>query len=286
MPRMTPHQEQQGFLTIAQNTTEVDYLKLAYVQAISIKLTMPNSRYAVLVDANTASQVNEQHRRVFDYVITIDNDYAADESWKLSNEWQVFDLTPFKETIKLESDILFTRSINHWWHAFRLRNLVLSLNCRDYQGQIKVDRHYRKVFVDNDLPNVYNGLMYFRYTKESTMFFGIAKQIYQNWNHISKHVLKNCRDPNPTTDVVYALASKILGVENCTLPGLDYVNFVHMKPAINGWPDTPWSQQTVAELDLPMIRIANTNQYHPVHYHDKTWITDDIIKEYEHEFFG
>jgi hypothetical protein len=286
MPRITPHQEQQGFLTIAQNTSEVDYLKLAYVQAMSIKLTIPQSKYAVLVDHATVAQVTEKHRRVFDYVITIENDHAVDETWKLSNEWQVFDLTPFKETIKLESDILFTRSINHWWHAFRLRNIVLSLNCRDYQGNIIVDRHYRNVFTDNNLPNVYNGLMYFRYTKEATDFFKIAKQIYQNWEHVSKHVLKNCRDPRPTTDVVYALTSKILGVEHCTLPGMDYINFVHMKPAINGWPDKPWSKQVIAELDLPMIRIANTNQYHPVHYHDKTWITDDIVKEYEHEFFG
>jgi hypothetical protein len=82
--RITPHQAQQGFMTIAQNTAEVDYLRLAYVQAMSIKLTMPGSLYAVAVDKHTLEQVTEQHRRVFDYVVTIDTDLAQNETWKLS----------------------------------------------------------------------------------------------------------------------------------------------------------------------------------------------------------
>ena len=41
--------EQQGFLTFAQNT-DVDYLRLAYLQALSVKLTMPTAKYAVIVD--------------------------------------------------------------------------------------------------------------------------------------------------------------------------------------------------------------------------------------------
>jgi hypothetical protein len=285
MPRITSHQEQQGFLTIAQNTVDTDYLKLAYVQAMSIKLVMPQSKYAVLVDHNTLASVTEQHRRVFDYVITIDNDMAADETWKLSNEWQVFELTPFKETIKLESDIVFTRSIEHWWTAFRLRDIVLSTGCRDYRGQLSTARDYRRVFDDNQLPDVYNGLMYFRYTRTATQFFNIAQQIYANWDYVSQQLLKNCRDPSPTTDVVYALSAKILGVQLCTLPSADFINFTHMKPAINAWSIRPWCEQVVCETDLPMLRIANQNQYHPVHYHDKTWVTDDIVKEYEHEFF-
>jgi hypothetical protein len=54
-----------------------------------------------------------------------------------------------------------------------------------------------------------------------------------------------------------------------------------MKPAINQWPETPWTELVVAELDLPMVRINNVNQYHPLHYHEKAWITDDVVKEYE-----
>jgi hypothetical protein len=210
------------------------------------------------------------------------NDYAENESWKLSNEWQVFNLTPFKETIKLESDIVFTRSIAHWWHTFRLRDVVLSTGCKDYQGNLNTARDYRRVFDDNQLPDTYNGLMYFRYSQTAADFFNLAKQLYTNWEYVSANILKNCRDPNPTTDVVYSLAAKLIGVELTTLP-LEFLNFVHMKPAVNMWPNAPWPEVVVGELDLPMIRIANQNQYYPVHYHEKTWATDSIIERYEYE---
>ena len=276
---------QQGFLTIAQNTDEVDYLRLAYVQAMSIKLTMPDSLYAVIVDEATLAEVTDRHRKVFDYVIPLVDNHAVDEEWKLSNEWQVFELTPFKETIKLESDIVFTRSIAHWWTTFRLRDIVLSLGCRDYRGNLSNNRTYRRVFDDNLLPDTYNGLMYFRYSQTANSFFEIARMIYQDWESVRDRALKNCRDPLPTTDLVYAIAANLIGIENCTLPDCDFINFVHMKNSINNWPESKsWTQMVMSEFDLPMIRINNINQYHPLHYQDKTWITEEIIERFEHEF--
>ena len=274
---------QQGFLTFAQNS-DVDYLRLAYVQAMSIKLTMPKAKYAVVVDAETFVQVTDIHRKVFDYVIPLPIDYARGETWKLANEWQAFDLTPFKETIKVESDILFTRSIDHWWTAFRLRDVVLSLGCRDYQGRPGKSRRYRQIFDDNNLPDTYNGLMYFRYSQTAHDFFSKARQIWQNWELVTTQ-LKNYRDELPSTDLVYAVTANILGVESCTLPNCDFINFTHMKNSINHWPEsTPWSELVISEVDIPMIRINNVNQYHPVHYQDKSWITDEVIERFKHEY--
>lgn len=274
---------QQGFLTFAQNT-DVDYLQLAYVQAMSIKLTQKENQYAVVVDEETLEQVTDKHRAVFDHIITLPVDYAKLDRWKLGNEWQAFDLTPFKETIKVESDVLFTRSIDHWWTAFRLQDVVLSLGCRDYQGNISDQRRYRQVFDDNDLPDTYNGLMYFRYSQTAHDFFRVARQIWNNWDLITPQ-LKNYRDEQPTTDVVYALTAKVQGVESCTLPGCDFINFTHMKNSINDWPEiTPWKELVVSEVDVPMIRINNQNQYHPVHYQDKSWITDDVVARFEYEY--
>jgi hypothetical protein len=283
MRRIDQYQAQQGFFTIAQNTKDVDYLRLAYLQAMSVKLTMPGSLYAVAVDAATLESVTEEHRQVFDYVITIEDDHAVDDIWKLRNEWQAFYLTPFKETIKLESDIVFTRSISHWWTAFRLRDIVLSHGCRDYLGKLSLNREYRQVFDDNELPDVYNGLMYFRYTPTAAEFFWWAREIFQNWEMVRDTLIK-CYDDYPTTDVVYALAAKIVGVEKCTMPSMNYINFTHMKPAINQFNNTAtWQDLVVHEIDVPMVRINNINQYHPLHYQDKDWVTDELIEEYELE---
>jgi hypothetical protein len=274
---------QQGFLTFAQNT-DVDYLRLAYVQAMSIKLTQKENQYAVIVDEETLAQVTDKHRAIFDHIIALPNDYAKLDRWKLGNEWQAFNLTPFKETIKVESDVLFTRSIDHWWTAFRLQDVVLSLGCRDYQGNISDQRRYRQVFDDNDLPDTYNGLMYFRYSQLAHDFFAAAREVYAGWEIMSQQ-LKNCRDDQPTTDLVYSIVAKHIGVENCTLPGCDFINFTHMKNAINHWPEaTPWSEMVVSEFDLPMIRVNNQNQYHPLHYQDKSWITNEIVERFEYEY--
>jgi hypothetical protein len=278
--RNTPHQSQQGFVTIAQNG-EVDYLRLAYVQALSIKATMPGSEYAVIVDAETMKSVTEQHRKVFDYVIEMPHDYSGDVAWKLMNEWQVFWLTPFKETIKLEADLLIPRDIGHWWHTFRLRDVVLSNGCRDYQERISVNKRYRRIFESNDLPDVYNGLMYFRFSETASRFFRLAMSIFLNWDEIRDPLLMHCEVALPTTDLVYAIAAKTIGIELTTLP-VDFINFVHMKPSINNWPeDTAFHRAVSVVVDAPDIRINNVQQYHPVHYHYKDFITDEMIKDYE-----
>lgn len=272
---MSWHKEQLGFVTVAANTKETDYLRLAYLQALNVKATQKNNRFAVIVDTATMQQVTDEHRKVFDYVIEAsDNNHGP-----FGLEWQVFGLTPFKETIKLESDLLFTRSIDHWLYTFRLRDIVLSTGCQTYLQKPATSRKYRKVFDDNSLPDVYNGLMYFRFTQTAATFFRYAQQVFENWSAIRDHALFNCRDPGPTTDVVYAVVANLLGPELCTIPSADFINFVHMKPAINGFDESANFQDVfVTEFDSGMIRINNVNQYHPLHYYDKTFATEEMIE--------
>jgi hypothetical protein len=280
---MSQHKEQQGYVTFAQNTDTVDYLELAYVQALNIKATQKTAKYAVIVDAQTKEKVNEIHRSVFDYIIDLPQDYNEPTSnWKLANEWQVFYLTPFKETIKLESDLLFTRSIEHWWTAFRLRNIVLSTGCRDYRGHRSHVRKYRKLFDDNKLPDVYNGLMYFRFSREAKQFFDTAKTIASNWEYLRDNVLKNCREDAPSTDVLYAITARLIGEEECTMPSMNFINFVHLKPAINGLAETERVTDIyLKEFDQGMIRLGNINQLSPLHYYEKDFVTTEMKEWYE-----
>jgi len=285
--RKNPHQAQQGFLTFAQNSSTVDYLRLAYLQALNIKYTQKNNLCAVIVDAATHELITDQHRQVFDFVIELEQDHAQDQDWKLSNEWQAFWLTPFKETIKLESDLLFTRSIDHWWCALQQKDLVLSHGCKNYLQELSPARKYRRMFDETGLPDVYNGLMYFRFSKTASDFFRVAKNIFSDWPAVRDQCLTNCRDEHPTTDVVYALAAEVTGRENCTIPSMDFVNFVHMKPGIQNWSDShSWQDYVMLEFDSGMIRVNNINQYHPFHYQDKSFVTQEMIEYYEQRVAG
>ena len=279
---MSQHKAQQGFLTFAQNTDTVDYLQLAYLQALNIKATQTNNLCAVIVDARTRELIDDRHIGVFDYIIDITHDHNnIAGTGKFANEWQAFWLTPFKETVKLESDLLFTGSIDHWWTAFRLKNICLSTGCKNYIGVNSTIRKYREMFDANNLPDVYNGLMYFRYSQEAKNFFNAARYIQQQWPCV-KTELKKCLEETPSTDVLYALAAIMVGPENCTMPSMDFINFVHMKPAINGFHETQSFQDVyVTEFTDGMIRINNINQLHPLHYYDKTFATKELINYYE-----
>jgi len=271
----------QGFITFAINTTDVDYLRLSYLQALNIKTTQPNASVSVIVDPATREKVNARHTDVFSHIITCDSGGVSDRETNFRRESQVFRLTPYKETIKVESDLLFTRDISHWWTALRLKNLVLSTGCKNHWQLPSSVRKYRRVFDDNQLPDVYNGLMYFRYSQEASRFFGLAEHIFENWDTV-KTTLKNCRDTAISTDLVYAITAHILGREEYTIPSLDFFNFVHMKSGIQGWSDeNPWTNYAVSEVDNNMIRINNLNQYSPVHYYHKEFATDELIEYYE-----
>lgn len=274
---MSWHKEQLGFLTIASNTNEVDYLKLAYVQALSIKDTQKNNRFAVIVDENTNKYIEEKHRKVFDYIIPTEKSTTGPYGLEPKCFW----LTPFKETIKVESDILFTTSIDHWLPLFRLQDLVLSYGCKNYLNEISTSRKYRKIFDDNNLPDVYNGLMYFRYNQTSADFFRLADRIFENWTAVS-NVLLNCRDEIPTTDVVYGICAAVIGKEKCCIPSANFINFTHMKPAINHFEDdTEFDEVFVTEFNEGMIRINNINQLHPLHYNKKNFIDNKMLEYYE-----
>jgi hypothetical protein len=269
---MSQHKEQQGFLTFAKNSADVDYLRLAYAQALNVKATQQYNKFAVVVDSATNALVTDKHREVFDYVIVHDSKGPFDA------EAAAFWLTPFKETIKLESDLLFTRSIDHWWTAFRLRDMVLSTGCRNYKQELSKVRKYRQFNDKNDLPDVYNGLMYFRFTRTAKDFFTYAAQIFENWDEVKLHY---ALAEQASTDVVFAMAADLIGRELCTLPSMDFINFVHMKPAINEHAETENFLETfVTEFDQGMIRVNNVNQYHPFHYHVKTFVTDEMIEYY------
>jgi hypothetical protein len=275
---MSWHKEQQGFLTLAINSQEVDYLKLAYLQALSIKKTQKNNKFAVLVDSNTKKEITSTHESVFDYIIELKESHNGNP---YALEPQVFWYSPFKETIKLESDIIFTRSIDHWWNTFRLRDLVLSVGCKNYKQETSNNRKYRKIFDDNHLPDVYNGLMYFRYSATSLNFFNTARLIFDNWDLVKEN-FKFLDEEYPSTDVVYAICSHIIGREVTTLPEADFINFVHLKPAINNINEGSSVKEVLfTEFYNGMLRINNLNQYAPVHYYDKNFNIDEMINDYE-----
>lgn len=276
-----------GYLTIAQNSGEVDYLKMAYAQALSIKLTQrTNKKYAVIVDKATEAQMQNKYLKVFDHVIVLPKDYAENEEWKMSNEWQVGNLTPFRETIKVEADILFTRCIDHWINAFRFNEICFAEGCCDYMARPSHARNYRTLFDRLKLSDIYSGMYYFKYSKAATEFFSAARHIFLHWEEFKAlpALTEFPIHPStpPSTDLVMALTAELHGVNACRIPTLDFIKFAHMKSAHNGLPEqAEWFEVFHYEQDGVDIRVNNKSQYYPFHYQSKKFKIDHAIGEYE-----
>lgn len=278
---------ERGFLTFAQNGT-TDYLRMAYAQALSLKATQRETAHLTVL-ITPGMTVPDKYRQVFDEVIDIPwLDEARESSWKLENEWKAYHATPYRETIKLDADMLFTQDIAEWWPIMGRQDVMACTQVETYRGEVATSDHYRKVFTQNKLPNVYTALMYFRYSDTAEALFKQAEIIYHNWEKFFEtYLTAETRPTFVSTDVVFALAVKTLGLEDeCTYPAAPVPRFVHMKSQLQNWPENKsgeaWDAHVTSTLtDDLHLKIGLYRQHRPFHYHLKGFLTDDIIATYE-----
>lgn len=238
-----------GFVIMAQG---LDYEVCADVLKQSILNVMP--------DANVT-------------IITTDmlpyGDQAPDTNWKLQNDWQVYEASPYEYTIKLEADMILPKSIDYWWDVLQYRDLVVSTTIRNFKQEVSDIKAYRRFITDNKLPDTYNSITYFRKSELAEKFFAIVKDVFENWDQY-RSILKCNVDELCTTDWAYAIAAHILGEENTTLPQFKEMSMIHMKQFINGLPTVNWTDTFIYEQLPHTFRINTIPQLYPLHYHIKS----------------
>ena len=166
-----------GFLWFAQNNGKTDYVELSITLAKSIKRWNKHNKVCVITDEN--SKFESEH---VDVVKVMGQDDSAEHEIKWANEYKAYDMTPFTHTIKLEADMLWTVNTDWWWYHLWQHDLVFSVDCRDYRDNVIKETPYRKLFTRNHLPNIYNGLMYFRRSNRARQFYDTARDIVKSWN--------------------------------------------------------------------------------------------------------
>lgn len=251
---------EQGYLIVAQNTNKVDYVDCARTLAKTIKFWHPDAKICLLTNETVGVDF------LFDYVHAFPYPVSS-HAW--ANDWQVFHATPFRETIKLEADMLITSFIDHWWNMLRHRDIVVSTGARDWKDRDATSRYYRKVFDANNLPDVYNAITYWRRSETAQEFFNTVRSIFENWEQYRK--LLKFPEETPSTDVVYAMAANIIGPEKCTMPFAKYPRIVHMKRHIAGTERDDWYNELVWEFKNYMVRVNSAAQWGAFHYNRKEW---------------
>ena len=254
-----------GFLILAVNTADTDYVSCAAHLADSLHHWMPGSLVCLVTDQL------DQHP-AFDMVRRLPyGNVDLESTWCLANDWQAFKASPFRRTIKLEADMVCVSDISHWWQCLQDHDMVISLGCRDHRDQPQVSSRYRRVWRENHLPDVYNAITYWRVCPTAKDFFAMTRTIFENW-HDFRSLLKLCSDERPTTDLVYALAAVAIGQEKVTVPAMPWFSMVHMKPSILGLSVDDWRDGLVCEHQQHTLRLDTVTQWGLVHYHHKDWL--------------
>lgn len=275
-----------GYICLVQNNKDTDYLRLAYILALSIKTTQSKINNISIV---TDCKVPDHYKSVFDKVIKLKNDRAKDSDWKLHNIVDLYDYTPYDETVVLDSDMLFLNDISHWWDKLCERDLWFTSQVKNYHGQlITQDNPYRKEFVSNNLPNIYMAFFYFKKSQQAQQLFEQAQFVCENWDICVDKFLFRTRPKIFSTDVAFSLAIKMLGLEQQAInPFCSFPYFTHMKTLNQNWIlnnyeiSEDWSTYTPISFDMfdnkLNVKIGTTRQTDLLHYHTKDFVDDQQL---------
>ena len=256
-----PIQSERGYVITAQNSNTADYVACANQLARSIRHFHPDAEICLLTNAEEYDSNLFTYQKTFAAPIS-NNPYA--------NDWQVFGASPFRQTIKLEADMVIASAIDHWWDMLQHRDVVISTGARNFYDQPADSRFYRKVFDDNNLPDVYNAITYWRVSETAQEFFRLVQKIFESWD--AYKTLLKFPDDVASTDLVYAIAAQIMGPERVTMPFTTYPQIVHMKRYMIPIQTHDWTKELVWEGDP--LRINTVAQWGAVHYHVKDWCHD------------
>ena len=240
-----PITHERGYLIPAINTADTDYVACANGLADNIRQFHPKANITILT------------KEMLPY----------GDQGGYANDWQCFAASPYRETIKLEADMWCASAIDHWWTLFEHRDVVISQGCRDFYDNPGQSRFYRKLFDNNNLPDVYNAITYWRVSQTAKEFFNLVHTIFNQWDEY-KTILK-FPDELPTTDVVYGMAAVIMGPERVTLPADIGPTIVHMKKHIISTSTDQWIDELIYEHNDTGIKINTVAQWGLVHYHNK-----------------
>jgi hypothetical protein len=278
-----------GYFTLAQGQV---YQRAAYAAALSLKLSQPTGYEALSIGVTPEerAQLPAHYLEVFDEVVDIPWGDSAERSiWKLENEWKAIYMSPYDETIKIDADMLFPQDISSWWDVLTESEGCFATSVRTYRGAVADDAFCRKTFIDSNLPNVYTAFFFFKKSPLNYELFKTAELIFNNWERFFYEFLEAESRPRfVSTDVVFALAAKLTGyLELNKYPHVDAPTFIHMKSRLQDWP-LPEAGVEQWTTTVPVyyskdcdLKIGNFRQTLPLHYHDRQFLTDEIISTME-----
>lgn len=188
-----------GVLMFAHNNTEIDYFKIALVNALMVRenLKVP---VTVVTDNDTLEWARKTYDNdlidlAFENIIASDRDYTFDrtnvriyrdtqsKSEKLPfhncNHWQAYDLSPYDETLFIDADyLIMSDALSACWGS------VHDFMINDNVQEAMFDRTTVNTFIDPYSIRLYWAtVIYFRKSEVAEKAFDIARHVFENYTY-------------------------------------------------------------------------------------------------------
>jgi hypothetical protein len=182
-----------GVLVFARNNSQVDYVKQAYFLAKRVQKYLELPVSLVTDNFDYVKTHYEDYESVFDKVIT--TEYTTEFTLKRYNDGSLsgkqlefkndtrplaYELTPYDETLLLDSDMVIADSVFN--ECFNQTNDLLIYksaydlaNFRDYSEFDYIS--------DTSVPFYWATCVFFRKTPKTKIFFDLIQHIKENWQH-------------------------------------------------------------------------------------------------------
>lgn len=269
-----------GFVVLAQNTSDVDYVQQAYALALSIKFSQSNVKNISVITNNA---IPDEYKWAFDKIIPIPW-FTDGTRYQAENRWKIYHVTPYEETIVLDTDMLLLEDITEWWNYSSNHNLKFASRIKNHKNEVVIDTVYRKTFIVNQLSSPYFALHYFKKSSEAYDFYKVLEFVCNNWEWCYTTFAPEEYQNWLSMDLAVAIAIEITGRHDAVNDMCSPLEFTHMKPMIQLWDAVPTNWQDGVHSLLTKkgdLLVGNTKQSKLFHYVENKFITDKVIKRLE-----
>ena len=266
-----------GFLVLAQNTDDTDYIKQAYALALSIKFSQNEINSISLV---TNDNVPDEYLWAFDKIIPIPW-YKDGTRYQAENRWKLYHVTPYEETIVLDTDMLLLEDISSWWEYCENHDLKFCSKIKNHKLEYVVDTVHRKAFTANNLTSPYYALHYFKKSNSAYEFYKVLEFVINNWEWCWTKFAPSEYQNWLSMDLAVAVALEITGRYDAVEDSCSPLEFIHMKPMIQGWivPTYRWQDGVPGLLTKTgNLIVGNIKQSKLFHYVEKDFISDKLVE--------
>lgn len=271
-----------GFVVFAQNTKTVDYIRQAYALALSIKYTQKEVTNISIV---TNDKIPKEYRKAFDKIIPIPwFDKKGNSRYATEHRWKLFHVTPYEETIVLDTDMLLLEDISQWWEYCSNHDVRFCNRIKNYKLDVVTDTTSRKTFIANNLSSPYFALHYFKKSTTAHEFYKVLEFVCNNWEQCWTIFAPEKYQDWPSMDLATAIAIEITGSHEHIFDVNNPMEFVHMKSPIQGWETAPekWSDNVSTIITSKgQLLVGNIKQPRVFHYVDKDFLTESMLLKLE-----